>query len=211
MPSSNFYQIDRLSEIIFSINPESTLDVGVGFGKYGYLIREYVDIWRDGQFRKFKRRLDGIEAFEKYINPAHKFIYNKIYVGDALSLLPKIKTKYDLAILIDCLEHFSCTRGLRLLKLLSKKSKTILVSTPKKMQPQGAVFGNIYEQHVYQWKKDDFLIFPEVAFFGNSRSLICIIGKNSKLIAKKITKERIKDDLQVNFPFLKDLMSALFR
>ncbi len=43
MPTSHLYQISDILEIISLIRPRSVLDVGVGFGKYGLLAREYLE------------------------------------------------------------------------------------------------------------------------------------------------------------------------
>ncbi len=70
MPSSHLYQINEILALIMATNPESLLDVGVGFGKYGFLSREYLELW-DGreQYHDWKRRIVGIEACKKYLTP----------------------------------------------------------------------------------------------------------------------------------------------
>jgi hypothetical protein len=44
MPTSHKYQIKEIMELMVLINPKKILDLGIGFGKYGYLAREYLDI-----------------------------------------------------------------------------------------------------------------------------------------------------------------------
>jgi hypothetical protein len=57
-------------DLIVNINPNSVLDIGTGFGKYGLLCREYLELWDGRQnYDKFLRRIDGVEAFESYITP----------------------------------------------------------------------------------------------------------------------------------------------
>lgn len=203
MPTSHFYQLDQLTELIFILNPKRILDIGVGFGKYGFLAREYLDLNRDGNYKNFKRRFDGIEAFEPYLNPAHKFIYNKIYVGDALKIIPNLKRKYDLVLLLDCLEHFTYKDGIKLLESLTNISKMILISTPKDISHQEAAFGNPYETHRFQWTKNHFKKFPDVAFFKNKYSLVCSLGKDANLVAREISIMKLKEKLVSFFPFLK--------
>ena len=86
MPSSNFgHLFDVLSSVVL-INPKSILEVGVGFGKYGYLFREYLDLAYDeetGGYKKWRRIIDGIEINDKYLTPVHEYIYNNIYIGNA--------------------------------------------------------------------------------------------------------------------------------
>ena len=46
------------------------LDIGCGFGKYGMLFREYLDVWHERYERQqWRVRLVGIEAYEQYRNP----------------------------------------------------------------------------------------------------------------------------------------------
>ncbi|HII30270.1 TPA: glycosyltransferase family 1 protein, partial [Candidatus Woesearchaeota archaeon] len=86
MPSSSHYQISKIMNLVVKLNPSSILDVGVGFGKYGVLCREYLELG-DGreEYDKFLRRIDGIEAFKNYITPLHRFIYDHIYIGDGVN------------------------------------------------------------------------------------------------------------------------------
>ena len=79
MPSSSSDYISAVVNIMRLINPSTMLDIGIGFGKYGFLAREYLELWdgRDKHKREdWKRTIDGIEAFEEYINPAIEYIYD---------------------------------------------------------------------------------------------------------------------------------------
>ncbi len=70
MPSSHFGQLNEIVELIKLSKPKSVLDIGVGFGKYGVLAREYLELWDEGKkYNDREIRIDGIEAFEKYITP----------------------------------------------------------------------------------------------------------------------------------------------
>lgn len=44
LPSSQYYHISKILELIIAIDPSSVLDVGTGFGKYGVLCREYLEL-----------------------------------------------------------------------------------------------------------------------------------------------------------------------
>ena len=48
MPFSHFTQLNTILELITLTDPMSMLDIGVGFGKYGVLAREYLEL-RDGR------------------------------------------------------------------------------------------------------------------------------------------------------------------
>ena len=58
MPSSQHYHISKIMDLIININPMSILDIGTGFGKYGVLCREYLELW-DGRhnYSQFLRAL----------------------------------------------------------------------------------------------------------------------------------------------------------
>ena len=48
MPSSHYFQLNEIVDLIALTNPVKVLDIGVGFGKYGFLAREYLELWKDG-------------------------------------------------------------------------------------------------------------------------------------------------------------------
>jgi len=52
------------------LQPQSILDVGMGFGKWGVLAREYLDVW-GGRCRPadWRLRLEGVEIHAPYRNP----------------------------------------------------------------------------------------------------------------------------------------------
>ena len=95
-------------ELVVRSKPQSVLDVGVGFGKYGYLVREYLEIWGDGdQYDQWLRTIDGVEVFEPYIREVQRAVYNEVFIGNATEVLPTLEKQYDLILLIDVLEHFT--------------------------------------------------------------------------------------------------------
>ena len=78
MPSSNPDQINEIMSLVLGLRPESVLDIGIGFGKYGFLCREYLEIcYGSKKYNDWQKRIDGIEAFEEYITPLQRQIYNK--------------------------------------------------------------------------------------------------------------------------------------
>ena len=46
MPSSSPIHIPIVISIVRQMQPQSLLDIGVGFGKWGHLFREYLDVCR---------------------------------------------------------------------------------------------------------------------------------------------------------------------
>ena len=64
--------------------------------------------------------------------------------------------KFDLIYAGDILEHFTKENGFKFLDLIKSKGKNIIISTPKVVSKQGAVFNNEYETHRSQWMEKDF-------------------------------------------------------
>jgi len=191
MPSSHPYQLNELLELIIETNPQKLLDIGIGFGKYGFLSREYLELWDPhAKYGERKRQIDGIEAFEAYLTPLHRLVYDTIFTGDARIVLPTLTTKYDLILMIDVFEHFTYEDGLKVLDECRKCGKNILISVPRVMSVQEDVYGNPYETHRYNWKRKDFSTIPDKFFLYNAKSTICYIGEDSQRLQKLIKGRR---------------------
>jgi len=138
MASSHSYQINEIVETIKVTRPKRILDIGIGFGKYGFLSREYLELWDvDAVYGKWDRQIDGVEAFAEYVNDAHRYIYDNIFIGEAQNILPQLKEKYDLIIMVDVLEHFEYPVGQQILKLCEQKARNVLIATPKDSGDKG--------------------------------------------------------------------------
>ena len=162
MPSSRPNIVPVVIHLLRQIRPQSILDVGVGFGKWGHLFREYTDIneaeREPARYRRenWQVRIDGIEGHAAYLTEMHRFLYNEIHVGDAAALLPKLP-RYDLVFLGDIIEHFEKSRGVQLLRdALDHANKAVIVSTPKFETEQGDLCANELERHRSLWSARDF-------------------------------------------------------
>lgn len=160
MPSSAIEAVPYLVEFIRKNNPQlkSVLDVGIGFGKDGFLLREYFDAktYHKFQPKEWLLEITGIEIFPSYLSELQKLIYNKILIGDVFDLLPSLGN-YDLAILADVIEHFPKEKGYILLDRLFQHTNDIIITTPNGFlkQARGAL-NNKYEEHKSGWTLDDF-------------------------------------------------------
>lgn len=166
MPSSRPNPIPTVIHLLRQLKPKSILDVGIGFGKWGHLFREYTDILEAEHDparyvrENWRMRIDGIEGYPEYITEMHRFIYSNIHVGDARQLLPDLK-EYDLIFMGDILEHFEKPDGLQLLRsALAKAKQAVILTTPKFETAQGDLCGNPLERHRSLWKAKDFREFP---------------------------------------------------
>lgn len=163
MPTSDVARIPVIINAIMKVKDRvnTILDVGCGFGKYGFLLREYLDIWnRRYKKEKWKYTIDAIEVFEEYITPIHGYIYNHIYLGEASQVIKSLPN-YNVILLCDVIEHFKKDKGTEFIGLCSKQADMVIISHPNITDPkialrQGATFGNEYERHKSIWTIDDF-------------------------------------------------------
>jgi hypothetical protein len=155
MPTSKAHMIPSVAMLYMQQRPQTTLEVGVGFGKYGVLFRE----WGDARFgrvnqKDWQTKIHGVEIFGDYANPAWG-VYDRVTIMDARRI--STDSRYDFVFVGDMLEHLPKSEGAELLDKLKKVSnKCLAVVVPLGHQPQGALFGNEAEQHVSDWDASDF-------------------------------------------------------
>lgn len=166
MPSSRPNTIPTVVHIVKQLRPASILDVGVGFGKWGHLFREYTDILaaerepKRYQRKHWRVRIDGIEGHAAYLTPMHRFLYNEIFIGDAREIIRGI-SRYDLIFLGDIIEHFDSADGRSFLRrCVGKAKKAVVLSTPKHETFQANLCANELERHRSVWAASDFQEFP---------------------------------------------------
>jgi len=161
MPSSVPYAVPIIANVARQLRPRSVLDVGIGFGKYGFLLREYTDIWdmesvEDYRRERWKTVIEGIDATPDYITPLHEYVYDRIHIGDVTELIDTLGT-YDLIIMGDVLEHFEKPVGEALLdRLFQHTNQCLLLTFPPNCRANDSVVGNPYEAHRSAWNRNDF-------------------------------------------------------
>src|SRR5262245_11243465 len=105
MPTSDYFNVAPILNVLTNAKPKSVLDVGCGFGKFGVLLREYLDIWHRRYDRsQWQTRIVGIDAFEKYRNPIWDYAYSQVHIGEAQKLLPMLG-EFDAVLISDVIEH----------------------------------------------------------------------------------------------------------
>ena len=136
--------------------PRLILDVGIGFGKWGVLAREYLDAW-EGRNRREEWivRIEGIEAFDGYRNPVWDAVYDAVHIGRAEEVLEGLGD-FDVGIICDVIEHLEKPTGKRLLAQMVRKCATVILTTPLSFWPQGEENGNPDERHLCLWQPGDF-------------------------------------------------------
>jgi hypothetical protein len=154
MPYSSHLGLSLALEQAVRVRPRRVLDVGVGFGKWGYLLREALD-FIDGRVERdeWQARIDGIDA-RSYDAPLAAWVYDDVRIADVLDAAGDIEG-YDLVVLGDVIEHFEKADGLALLRALLARNRNVLVVTPFFYFGQ-EVEGNPYQRHRSHWTIDDF-------------------------------------------------------
>ena len=163
MPSSEPNNLSLMvSHLMRFKHAKRIVDCGIGCGKWGHFVREYLDgHWNGRKYHDpttWKIVLIGYELFSPYVTDWHKMIYDRILIADYYTRLMDTTISIDLCIMGDSLEHIDKQKGV---KLLSKKNiKAFLISTPnwdcRHKEEQSMVFGNEAERHVSYWKPGDF-------------------------------------------------------
>jgi hypothetical protein len=138
------------------LNPQSILEIGVGFGKWGVIAREYLEAWQ-GRFHReeWRVRIEGVEIFEAYRNPIWAAAYDQIHIGDVTQVLNTLG-QFDVGLICDVIEHIEKTTGRELINQLLSHCKTLIVTTPLSFWPQGEEHGNKSEKHLCLWQPEDF-------------------------------------------------------
>ena len=158
MGTSNWQNISYNIDLIKKLDPKSILDIGVGFGRWGILFREFLEIWGERNYSgKWNRTIDGVEIFPGYIKDYHKYFYNNIYNEDALEFIKRTDKNYDLINCGDVIEHFNKKDAEEFIGACLNKSRYLLINIPiGNNWKQGAINDNEHEKHLSTWHNTDF-------------------------------------------------------
>jgi hypothetical protein len=136
------------------LQPRRILDIGFGFGKWGFLLREALDFVGGRVAREdWQVTIDGIDA-RGNSSPVPGWVYDDVRIGDALELVGELEP-YDLVVMGDVIEHFDKAVGVSLLRALLAKNRNVLLTTPYAFFEQ-EIEGNPWERHRSHWTIDDF-------------------------------------------------------
>lgn len=123
------------------------LDIGIGSGKYGKIIKNIFP----------KAKVFGVEVDKSYIKQFNlKKIYDGVYnekIETFINNRPDFIT--ELAIIGDCIEHLKKSNGLNLIHFLVYRCKYILIVFPSKYI-QYSWQGHTSEAHMSVWDEKDF-------------------------------------------------------
>lgn len=163
MPIGSYALTYNIAHEIWKKKPARVVDLGIGFGMQGALVRQYVD----QGIQPWKTFILGIEGFPEYRNPVWD-LYSLVKVcsiQEWISGTLQVNTEredqylYDMIIMTDVIEHFDKGDGFKvaqdIMKLLAPGG-IALIGTPGIFQEQGAAYGNEFERHRSLWGPYDF-------------------------------------------------------
>lgn len=155
MPSSVPIDLRFPVAMIVRLQPGSILDLGIGFGRWGFLLREFLDIfWGRIQKKDWRIRIDGVEIYEPYIMPHHQFLYDNIHVCDARDFIKTCGT-YDVTVIGDMLEHLPMAEAVEFFHaVMGKTNMGLLLNIPLGPCDQKGE-ENVYETHLSTWEEED--------------------------------------------------------
>lgn len=220
MPTSPLDSDAAVMRLLAAFQPSSILDVGVGTGRFGFLVRERLEGCAENPGRLdppyFRLLLDGVEAFPNYLTPVHRLVYSHIFEADIRHIVTSLP-KYDVIHLGDVLEHFSRPDGLDLMtRLYEKCERAVIIKTPRFVRPQDACAGNVYEVHKSSWKVSDFRKYPFVGHrcicpFQNEPIQLFVLAKEPRFVADVmwVDKPSIITPLKYHFRMIRKTVTRL--
>jgi hypothetical protein len=161
MASSFPNQIPLIIHIIQQCKPKTILDIGKGFGKYGFLIHEFAGIDNrqrpDPSLTLLQQSgvvVDAIDINPDYSWPHLPQIYRKVTIGDAGTIYRDLPA-YDLILMTDVIEHLEKKTALEMIDSFISQGSLVLISTPVQFFEQ-ELYESDAEHHVSHWTKKDF-------------------------------------------------------
>lgn len=158
MPTSTWVHISTVADEIYKQQPKTILDIGIGFGRWGLIARETLDVIKGKIFEEsWQTRIDGVEIYEKYITDLQRILYNDIFITDVRNFVKNEKFFYDMIIAGDVIEHLPKKEALSIIAKLRTCCKVLIIGIPLgDKYKQGTVAGNTHEAHLSTWQPEDF-------------------------------------------------------
>jgi phospholipid N-methyltransferase len=142
----NHIGVGIVMDLIEKEPPLSVLDIGPGFGFWGYMVKAYLDL---------EPYITGVEINPNCVSRLKRLnLYDRIWTGDASDLGEWSKDNYDLAVLSHVIEHLETDEAIQLIAHLKTITHKIII-----ICPEGDALVQ-HEQpgysHLSQWTASDF-------------------------------------------------------
>ena len=157
MPTSDYRNTVHVLDFVSRLDVTSVLDVGAGFGRWGFLLRCHLGGGHSLTVEPEQvLRIDAVEGFHSNVNPVYEAVYDNTFEGDAREVVPSLGA-YDVIICGDMIEHLPKDDAKRLIDEMKRHARLALVmALPLGKCPQDAVCGNELEVHRSTWRRSDF-------------------------------------------------------
>jgi hypothetical protein len=167
--------------LIVERRPSSVLDAGIGFGLWGTLLRQYLDVWESRiQPAQWTTRIDGIEIDARRVQAHARDVYTEIVVGDIRDVLPRraAEHRYDVILFGDVVEHLPKDDGFALLETAAGLAADVVVVRIPLGDGWRREGREPPDHHRSQWYAGDFARFPsllrEYEYCANPYGLVAI-------------------------------------
>jgi hypothetical protein len=149
MPSGSLEAAPLVVRTAVSLKPRRVLDLGMGTGKYGFLIREQLDL----ALGRSTLTLVGVEGYEDYIRDHQRVVYDEIVVADFVDYLRYYEGEcFDLTLLLDVIEHLDPETGVAAVRNALEISRFVMIATPTSYYAQRDPMNEL-ETHRSWWPR----------------------------------------------------------
>jgi hypothetical protein len=186
MPVSIWLGMEDCLADIVECRPAAVLDAGLGFGLWGCLLRQYLDVW-PGRIQpdQWRVRIDGIEIDPARVQPHARQLYTEILIGDIRQLVPAraAEVRYDVILFGDVIEHLPKEDGYALLEAAVGLARRLVVARLPLGDGWRREGREEPDHHRAQWYAEDFTgrsfggstpVLRSYDYLGNPYGLITI-------------------------------------
>lgn len=152
MPTGPLIGAQIIVDAVRSLSPARILDLGLGTGKWGFLLREQLEFALNRVDRAdWCVTIDGVEGYARYIGDHQRLIYDDIYIEDVLTFLRTYPgPRYDVVLALDLIEHFEPDDGVEMVSRALDVARYAVIATPKGYYAQEG-HENVLELHKSWW------------------------------------------------------------
>jgi hypothetical protein len=203
VPLSIWQGMEDCLATIVARRPAAVLDAGIGFGLWGTLLRQYLDVW-SGRIQKaqWTTRIDGIEIDPRRVQPHARHVYDEILVGDIRELVPRraAERRYDVILFGDVVEHLPKDDGRALLDAAVRLAADLVVVRIPLGDGWRREGREEPDHHRSQWYADDFAGYArtlrEYDFLGNPYGLVAIDARAQALADAEARLRRLEERVE---------------
>jgi SAM-dependent methyltransferase len=139
------------------IDGSAILDVGCGYGKWGYLLK--TDYWytKSGRRKSALKHFVGVDVYARYLKLVkHHRIYDDVVLCDA-RYLPFMEKAFNTVLILEVVEHLPKHEGAKILREAEQiADNLVIVSTPAYFIRQKDRDRNVFQKHLSKWTINDF-------------------------------------------------------